>query len=124
MHDAYLLLSQTDGNIASAEFGQTAKCDHILDKNAVKITVHKPVPVEADIRARGYWCRDSDYPNQQIMKVSGNRGGRTIILLGTVMIPDQTPRPESWKDLTAEDIEGITTGEPWRRYTYVSVNLL
>ena len=89
--------------------------------------------VSKDIKnARGYWYRDD--PNLQIRKVmfvkgagTGYKDGSvTIIQLGKVEgitnADDLTPRPTSWTDLTLANV-GDITGEPWRRYTYVSANL-
>jgi hypothetical protein len=81
--------------------------------------------------ARGYWYRDLAQI-REFMFVKGvgmgyEDGGETIIQLGEVKgIPDAedlTMRPGSWKDLVARNIESITNGKPWRRYTRVSANL-
>ena len=104
--------------------GQTATCNR-ENTNTVEITVHEAVPVEENKSARGYWYRDYQ-EIREIMEVVWNRGGRTIIRLGTVKMTSADDRPKSWKDLAPEDIKNIITkdGEFWLRYTDVSVNLL
>ena len=107
---------------------------------------HKPsaqlaaaIPVEADniLGARGYWRHDYLQENKQMRRVMFVKGvGRgfynkkdssaTMIWLGEVEITDAEnliPRPQSWQDLTLENIKDITNVE-WNRYTSVGATLI